>query len=163
MSSPDEMNFVKRPRLGLVIFLASLSIAGSASLAQAAGYWTCAGDKWVAVGRPPYPMPIKACGSRLELPRTQAACEQAGGRWGPAGLFSRPMCKMPTQDGGRVCGDTAECEGLCLAAPTPALRELITRKRQKLPILGKCTAYTPMFGCMAIVQKGFVSGILCRD
>jgi hypothetical protein len=157
------VNVVKRRRLRLVIFLALLFVAGNVSLAQAAGYWTCAGDKWVAVGHPQYPMPIKACGSRLELPRTQAGCEQAGGHWGPAGLFSRPMCKMPTQDGGRLCGDTAECEGLCLAAPTPAQRERISRQRQKLPILGKCTPYVPVFGCMYIVQKGLVGGRLCRD
>jgi hypothetical protein len=100
----------------------------------------------------------------LELPRTQAACEQAGGRWGPAGLFPHPICKMPTHDGGRVCGDNDECEGVCLAALTQAQRDRLMRgARQKLAILGKCTPITPVFGCMAIVEKGFVTGMLCRD
>jgi hypothetical protein len=160
---PDEVNVVKRHALSLIILWALLFCAGSGPLAQAAGYWTCAGDKWVAVGNPQYPMPITACGSRLEIPQTQAACEQAGGRWGPAGRSWRPMCKMPTHDGGRLCGDSTECEGMCLAAPTPEQRELIALKRQKLEMLGKCTAYRPMFGCMYIVRQGLVGGRLCRD
>lgn len=73
---------------------------------------------------------------------------------------------MPTHDGGRVCGDTGECEGLCLAALTRAQYDRVkkwTHARQKLAILGKCTPYTPMFGCMAIVREGFVTGITCLD
>jgi hypothetical protein len=159
----DGVNVVKRCALSLIVLLALLSWAGNASLVQAAAYWTCSGDKWVAVGNPQYPMPITACGSRLEIPQTQAACEQAGGRWGPAGRSWRPMCKMPTHDGGRLCGDSTECEGMCLAAPTPEQRELIALKRQKLEMLGKCTAYRPMFGCMYIVRQGLVGGRLCRD
>ncbi len=154
---------MKRCELSLIVLLALLSWAGSASGVQAAAYWTCSADKWVAVGNPQYPKPITACGSRLEIPQTQAACEQAGGRWGPAGRSWRPMCKMPTHDGGRLCGDSAECEGMCLAAPTPEQRELIALKRQKLEMLGKCTAYRPMFGCMYIVRQGLVGGRLCRD
>jgi len=73
---------------------------------------------------------------------------------------------MPTHDGGRLCADTGECEGLCLATLTSAQRDLVkqwTHGRQKLKILGKCTAYSPVFGCMAIVKEGFVTGIMCRD
>jgi hypothetical protein len=69
---------------------------------------------------------------------------------------------MPTHDGERPCADVGECEGLCLAALTPAQRNLVI-KREKLQLLGKCTPYSPVFGCMAIVKEGFVSGIMCRD
>lgn len=137
-------------------------LLGATSASHAAGYWTCADGKWVAVGGPSYVMPSKLCGSQLEIPHTQPACEQAGGRWGPAGLFPKPICKVPTHDGGRICGDTGECEGLCLAALTPAQRDLLI-KRQKLQLLGKCTPAVPLFGCMAIVKEGFVTGLLCRD
>jgi hypothetical protein len=51
---------------------------------------------------------------------------------------------------------------LCLAALTPAQRDLVI-KRQKLQVLGKCTPHMPVFGCMAIVKEGFVTGLLCRD
>jgi hypothetical protein len=98
----------------------------------------------------------------LEIPRTQRACENAGGRWGRAGLFPKPICTMPTHDGGRPCADVGECEGLCLAALTPSQRDLLMQ-REKLEILGKCTPSSPVFGCMALVKEGFVSGLLCKD
>jgi hypothetical protein len=162
------MNVVKRLSHGssLTALVAIFLWAASASLVAAAGYWTCSDGKWITVGDPQYAMPIKSCGSQLEIPRTQPACEQAGGRWGPAGLFPHPICKIPTHDGGRLCGDTGECEGLCLAALTRAQIDLVkkwTHERQKLAILGKCTPYAPMFGCMAIVREGFVTGIRCQD
>lgn len=73
---------------------------------------------------------------------------------------------MPTRDGGRICGDNEECEGLCLAELTPAQRDVVrrwTRGAQKLPILGKCTPHMPVFGCLAVVERGAVTGIMCRD
>jgi len=29
--------------------------------------------------------------------------------------------------------------------------------------LGKCTPHVPVFGCIAIIRQGFVTGIMCRD
>jgi hypothetical protein len=162
------VSVVKRPshRSSRSILAAIFLWTASTSLASAAGYWTCSDGKWIAVGQPEYTMPTKSCGSQLGIPRSQLACEQAGGRWGPAGIFPHPFCKMPTHDGGRLCADTGECEGLCLAALTPAQRDRIKKwmhGRQKLPMLGKCTPYAPMFGCMAVVREGFVTGIICQD
>jgi hypothetical protein len=162
------MIVVKRPdhAPSLSVLLAIFLWVGSTSFTHADGYWTCSGDKWVAVGDPEYAMPIKSCGSDLAIPGTQLACEQAGGRWGPAGIFPRPICRMPTHDGGRLCADTGECEGLCLAALTPAQRDLAKQwipLRQKQQMLGKCTPSAPVYGCMAIVREGFVTGIMCRD
>jgi hypothetical protein len=148
--------------LGSSVLLALLLWAGSTASSRAAGYWTCRGGAWIAVGSPQHAKPLKSCGSKLDIPRTQVACESAGGKWGPAGLFPKPICRMPTHDGGRVCADVGECEGLCLAALTPAQRDLL-RKREKLELLGKCTPHTPVFGCMALVKAGIVSGLLCAD
>lgn len=147
---------------GISVLLAALLWTASMAASQAAGYWTCSGGAWIAAGSPQHATPLKSCGSQLDIPRTQLACESAGGKWGPAGLFPKPICRMPTRDGGRVCGDVGECEGLCLAALTPAQRDLL-RKRQKLQLLGTCTPHMPVFGCMAIVKQGFVSGLLCAD
>jgi hypothetical protein len=152
--------------LGLRILFAMFLWFGSASAGNAAGYWSCSGDKWIAVGDPQHAMPTKSCGSQLEIPSTQLACEQGGGRWGPAGIFPRPICKMPTHDAGRTCADDGECEGSCLAELTPAQRDLAKQwvtSRQKQPLLGKCTPSVPIFGCMAVVREGFVTGIMCRD
>ena len=161
---PDPMNVVRRltRALGLSVLLAVFVWTGSTASSQAAGYWTCTGGAWSAVGNPQHATPLKSCGSHLEIPRTQRACENAGGRWGRAGLFPKPICTMPTHDGGRPCADIDECEGSCLADLTPAQRDLLMQ-REKLEILGKCTPSSPVFGCMALVKEGFVSGLLCKD
>ena len=158
------MSAVERPGsgLGFCLLLAVLAWAGSTSLAYATGYWACSAGAWVAIGHPEHPLPSRQCGSQLEIPETQLACEQAGGKWGRAGIFPKPICKVPTHDAGRPCADAGECEGECLATLTAAQRDLVM-KRQRLQILGKCTAYAPIFGCMAIVEKSFVTGIMCRD
>jgi hypothetical protein len=157
----DIMNRVDRA-FAMAVMIAACLLAGSTSLAHAAGYWSCSDGKWIAVGNPHHAMPSKTCGFQLVIPRTQLACEQSGGRWGPAGLFPRPICKMPTHDGGHVCADAGECEALCLTALTPAQRDLL-RNGQKLKLLGKCAPVAPLFGCLAIVKQGYVTGLECRD
>ncbi len=157
--SRAEQRYGADLRTALAVLLLAL---GGTSLARAEGYWTCSGDKWIAVGQPEHPVPLKSCGWVLQMPRTQADCEQAGGRWARAGLFPQPICTMPTHDGGRVCADNAECEGLCLAPLTPDQRALVVKK-QKVRVAGTCTPHTPVFGCIAIVNRGFVAGIMCRD
>src|SRR3972149_520755 len=104
---PYPMNVARQPNhtLSLSVLLVILLWAGSTSFAHAAGYWACSGGKWITVGHPEYAIPIKSCGSRLEIPRTQLACERAGGSWGPAGIFPNPICKMLTHDAGRPCAD----------------------------------------------------------
>jgi hypothetical protein len=162
------VNVLKRQdhTLGPSVLLAILLWVASTSFGNAAGYWACSGDKWVAMGEPQHAMPLKSCGSKLEIPSTRLACEHGGGRWGPAGIFPRPICRMPTHDAGQSCADDGECEGSCLAALTPAQRDLAKQwipLRQKQQMLGKCTPSAPVFGCMAIVKEGFVTGIMCRD
>jgi len=162
--SRDPLQAVRPLARALVLsaLLAAVVWLGGTAVSRAAGYWTCTGGTWVTIGNPGHAMPLKSCGSHLDLPNTQLACENAGGTWGRAGLFPRPICKMPTRDGGRVCADIGECEGVCLAALTPEQRDLL-RKRVRLEILGKCTPSTPVFGCMALVKAGVVSGLLCKD
>jgi hypothetical protein len=150
-------------RLAAELLLAVLLGAAIPSLAVAEGYWACSEGSWVAAGHPGYPPPLKSCGSHLDIPHTEAECAQVKGVWGPAGLFPKPICRVPTQDGGRVCGDDDECEGMCLASLTPAERDLLMRKKTPLAKSGHCTAHTPIFGCLAIVKQGLVTGLMCRD
>lgn len=148
---------------GVRMLLALALLTGGASLADAAGHWACANGTWAAVGSPQHPMPVKACGARLERPRTSEDCATAGGRWGRVGLFPKLICRVPTRDAGRACGDESECEGSCLAALTQEQRDLVVRMRQKLATMGQCTPMAPVFGCQAIVRQGSVSAIVCRD
>jgi hypothetical protein len=147
-----------------VILLAVLGLASAVLSAAAAdpGYWRCSGGSWVAVGEPRTPSPSRACGVEPAIPGDRAGCEQAGGTWGPAGIFPKPICRVPTSDGGRACADDGECEGRCLAALTPAQRNEV-QDGGRIEILGACTPVRPVFGCMAIVEKGWVAGILCAD
>lgn len=141
--------------------LAFASMLGEA-LAAEPGYWRCSGSEWVAVGTPQTPTPAKACGVERAMPDNRADCERAGGTWGPAGIFPKPICRLPTADGGRLCADDGECEGRCLATLTPGQRNEI-QSGGRLALLGACTTVTPVFGCMAIVEKGWVARILCAD
>lgn len=149
---------VRRIALALTTSL-WLAAAGPAA---AADFWRCTEGRWTAIGQPRHPMPEHPCGTRLAVPREQAGCEAAGGRWGPAGLFPAPICRVPTRDGGRVCADSGECEGECLAAPTPAERDRL-RSGRPIAATGTCTPHVPVFGCQARVVEGVVHGILCRD
>lgn len=144
----------------LILVLAAFAVRPE--VADAAGYWTCSQGRWVAVGHVAHPRPLKACGVELKIPKSEAGCKQAGGSWGPAGIFPQPICRLPTHDAGRTCGDGAECEGLCLAKPSKAERARIL-KRIKVAMTGTCTSVIPVFGCMAMVKMGYVSGIMCLD
>src|ERR1700712_2281538 len=106
------MNDIKRlvQLSRLSVFLSAVIWTGGMSFGNAAGYWTCSSDKWVAVGDPKHAMPSKVCGKRLETPGTQSACEQAGGRWESAGMLQRLMCIEPMRDADKPCGDNGECE-----------------------------------------------------
>lgn len=159
------MNPLRRTyrRLAAQLLLAALLGAANPSLAAAEGYWACSEGSWVAASEPGYPPPLKVCGSHLDIPHSQVECERAKGVWRPAGIFPQPICRVPTHDGGRVCGDDDECEGMCLASLTPAERDLLMRKKTLLAKSGHCTAHMPVFGCLAIVRKGLVTGLMCRD
>lgn len=141
---------------------AFLLLATACAPAFAAGYWTCSDGVWVAVGEPRHLKPLKACGVDLSIPESEAACLAAGGRWAPVGIFPSPICRVPTRDGGRICGDDGECEGSCLADLTPAERAA-AMKGETINRLGRCTGESPVFGCMAVVREGGRASILCRD
>jgi hypothetical protein len=146
-----------------VLAVAALLAAASPSFAAGEGFWSCSGGAWHTVGRPAYPAPLKRCGSQLAIPETEAQCRDIGGRWGPAGIFPRPICRVQTRDGGRTCGDNDECEGMCLADLTDQERGKLKGKRAALSRLGRCAPYHPVFGCLAMVEKGQVRGVVCRD
>lgn len=148
---------------GACALLAAVLASSTPLLAAGTGYWVCSGGKWVSIGHPVYPQPVKSCGSQLQVPDDEEQCGKVKGRWGPAGLFPTPVCRVPTRDGGRVCGDNDECEGMCLADLTSAERGKVMRERQVLVMLGRCTPQKPVFGCLAVVEKGQVKGVLCRD
>ena len=156
--------------MGLSTFLMRMAVVAGAFMllmmpsadAQAQGYWACVDDVWQPVGKPRHPSPQRNCNSRPVIPDTKPDCEAAGGDWGPAGIFPTPICRMRTHDGGMACADSGECEGRCLAEPTPTQLAAL-RERKTLELMGTCSTRNPVFGCMAEVRKGYVKGLICRD
>lgn len=127
------------------------------------GYWTCVDGAWVARGRPWHPKPLARCDTTAgPVIRSQAECEAKGGSWRAVGIFPQKICVLPTIDGGRFCADAGECEGTCVAELTPDERDRVKRG-QSVPSAGTCTSTIPAVGCMAIVEQGFVNGIMCLD
>jgi len=137
-----------------------------AAAAKGFGWYTCAGDRWVAHGTPAYPPPSRACTDTIAPPapvRSEAECTARGGTWRAVGIFPQKICVQPTGDAGRTCGDAGECAGTCLATLSEEERDLVMRRHQTIVTTGKCSAAIPVVGCLAIVHEGAVSGIICFD
>lgn len=130
--------------------------------AMAAGFWECRAGVWVGVDAPHHAEPLRACGDKPSLPRSEGACRAVGGRWARAGLFPKPICTVPTRDGGRACGDGQECEGTCLY-DTRGDRAAQFGPKPQGPATGICTRARPVFGCMVEVTRGRIGRRICRD
>ena len=151
-----------RSRMALILLTVLTGVVAT-SPASAVGYWTCSGGKWTKVGSADYPVPMKPCGYRPHVPATEIECRQIGGRWGPVGIFPQPVCRVPTLDVDRTCGDEEECEGTCLADLTTGERDRLRKGAVTLVKRGRCSKYVQTYGCMAVVRKGRVKGLTCRD
>ena len=145
------------------ILLSALMVVFVPSPASATGYWACSDGAWIKVAQPDYPVPMKECGYRPHVPATEIECRQIGGRWGPAGIFPQPVCRVSTRDVDRTCGDEEECEGTCLADLTTGERDRLRRGAVTLAKQGRCSRYVQTYGCIAVVRKGLVNGLMCLD
>lgn len=128
------------------------------------------GVAWVLVG-------LSACGAvapRAPEPAVQAsaqhasaaqalgdqgqtaaqACVSQGGDWKRLGLLGLWQCERPWPDAGRVCRDSSDCQGECLAPAGSAIDQAVS---------GQCSAVTPLFGCHARVTAGRAEPTLCVD
>src|SRR4051812_6567921 len=45
--------------------------------------------------------------------RTEEACRQCQGQWGPHGMLGQLSCYCRTSDGGKICRSRADCEARC--------------------------------------------------
>lgn len=146
----------------LTLLSAIFSFPAGADAARP-GYWACSKGEWVAVGSPGYNRPLRDCMEKPTLPQSPPRCDALGGTWGPAGLFPKPICRMPARDGGRICGDSDECDSTCLAQLSPAQTDQLRQGGTTPTTLGRCAPVYPVFGCLAVVEKGRVHGLLCLD
>lgn len=143
--------------------LALLLSGASPSLGGQRSYLVCEGGDWSAVGRPSYKTPMRQCDVPIEaLPDTEVACRAEGGTWGPIGIFAAAVCRLPTADANRICGDDGECESSCLAELSQGQLDRLQRG-VAVPTLGRCAPVRPVVGCIAVVRRGTVDALLCLD
>lgn len=104
------------------------------------------------------PLIIGACAaSRLAgtvtkptIPQTAAECAARGGNWTTLGLTypGKPrVCDLKATDSGKVCSDSNECQGSCVApdsVPNGAKAS------------GTCSAYVSNYGNVRLVEHGKV-------
>ena len=76
-------------------------------------------------------------------------CEKNGGHWS-IGVGDIGRCIYDTNDGGKVCTDSSQCEGMCLADSENAKE-------------GRCTEHNLTLGCLNKVENGKVQGTICVD
>ncbi|HHL20167.1 MAG TPA: hypothetical protein ENJ52_01430 [Aliiroseovarius sp.] len=82
--------------------------------------------------------------SAAQMRQDRAECEARGGEYARAGLFGH-ACFMPTPDAGQACSRAGDCEGVCYAD---------TRQ---------CSAVTPVFGCIAMLDEDGKRVEICID
>jgi hypothetical protein len=99
----------------------------------------------------------------IAIPKDQATCLAQGGRWERIGIAPYEQCNLPAPDAGRVCNDSSECAGLCLANLSPEEQERVRRQGTPIQTSGKCSNWVIVVGCVAVVENGQVKNILCLD
>ena len=104
------------------------------------------------------PLIVSACaGPRLaatvakpSIPQTAAECTARGGAWTTLGLPypGKPkVCDLKATDSGKVCSDSSECQGSCVAPDSIASGSKAS---------GTCSAYVSNFGNVKLVEHGKV-------
>ncbi len=84
----------------------------------------------------------------LAREKALAACDACHGTWGRWGMMQSEGCDCRTTDAGRVCHDASECEGDCLE---PQVEDI---DAESYRLVGRCSAHTQNFGCLARVRAG---------
>lgn len=84
-----------------------------------------------------------------EIKAEEAQCAVDGGRFEPAGITGARMCIRPTPDAGKACTNGTQCTGLCLANSNDGS--------------GMCSAETPQFGCIDMLDERGERVVLCID
>jgi hypothetical protein len=104
------------------------------------------------------PLVVSACAdprlaatvSKPTIPQTAAECTARGGNWTTLGLPypGKPkVCDLKATDSGKICSDSSECQGSCVAPDSVASGAKTS---------GTCSAYVSNFGSVKLVEHGKV-------
>ena len=98
-----------------------------------------------------------------QFPTDQASCESVGGIWGVFDLTDTERCILPTSDAGKICTDSSQCEGPCIANITQEQYSALIETQVPISATGYCSSWMTSAGCNAYVEDGMVNGIFCVD
>jgi len=89
------------------------------------------------------------------IPENQKECVAKGGHWGSIVLpGTPPRCDLKATDGGKICNDSSQCQGECMAPEG---------EPEGTPLNGTCSEYILNFGCARRVEHGKVGPEICAD
>lgn len=85
----------------------------------------------------------------------KAACASSGGTVQRRGRIQAESCARSFVDAGKVCTDSAQCQGKCLGevADTAATSQ----------VSGQCQAHDQLFGCYSAIKGGKGINAICVD
>jgi hypothetical protein len=89
-------------------------------------------------------------------------CKRIGGTWGRFGLMEVDRCNVMTSDVGKICKDSSDCEGACIADLTEAEHKKL-EAGESLVKDGKCSKFELNYDCLPFVKDGKVKDIVCVD
>ena len=99
--------------------------------------------------------------TKIAIPKDEQSCLAQNGTWKKMGIRPVASCNLPTQDGGKSCTSSDNCEGVCLADLTnEELREGMKGRLFKTD--GQCSDWLIVLGCKAYVYKGWAQ-VVCSD
>jgi hypothetical protein len=93
---------------------------------------------------------------------TKEQCKSKGGIWGIIGLSKEEKCNLPTSDSGKICSDSEECKGSCIAEVSEKEYKSLRGGDSKIQRKGKCSEYEINVGCLPFVNKGSIH-MICVD
>jgi hypothetical protein len=101
----------------------------------------------------PHPKNISQT-TKPSIPPSKEQCLVQDNLWVRQGLSGSESCRVKTADSQKVCEDSMQCEGLCLAD--------MTATHNLSGTTGTCSAWANVASCHKIVEAGTVREI-CFD
>jgi len=88
--------------------------------------------------------------------RAEADCAGKGGKMQRVGRMQSLQCIVPYADAGKICTDTAQCQGECRVPGSVIVSD-------GRAVDGQCTADSSPFGCYTPVKNGRATAPICVD
>ncbi|MGP9493084.1 hypothetical protein [Psychrobacter sp. AOP7-B1-24] len=85
-----------------------------------------------------------------------SSCRSKGGLFVQQGRLGCYQCVLSYSDAGKVCKDSADCQGQCRSA-----NGFVDPNAKNQT--GQCASDSSVFGCYQVIQKGVAQPAICVD